>query len=555
MMLAKMLLGLSVAACWGSADTLATFVTRRIGTASTTLIAQVAGLVLAAGVALALGLPPLSTRTLTLSVLVGVMLGAVAALAYLFLYSALERGPLAVASPVVSAQGGVTLALAVLILGEASGTWQMVFLTVTFVGVLLAAVNGREVQKLISRALLTPGVAFALVSMLCFGVLAFGLGWAARETNWLLCVVWMRMFSCLILAVFLRSPQATNAGRPGAWQGAWLAGAAVVGLLDVGGLLTLSLAAVAGPIGVIGMVASAYGVIPLAAGITLLKERPSPHQIGGVALLIAGLVGIAVPSSPVSLALLLLSGLGILLLILVPLARRWLRQRAERMAAQQRDTEPASVLRILRHAAAACDPRELLPLSVVMCGAMENKGLQADNLAAMETARLLAEAGLKVITDADAGVMDIDRWGTRDDGARTDLPVRAGQERETDALEVVTQASASMACRLLVAATVRAIVLFPGGIETLADLVEAACAMQAGELAPTPLLLYDSAYWWGLAPWLEARLAEAGLSALVHLCDAPREVAALVVATIPQTAPLASHQTGDGSAMDAARIV
>lgn len=558
-MLVTMLLGLSVAVCWGSADTLATSVTRRIGTASTTLIAQVAGLVLSAGVALALGLPALSARTITLSVLCGVVLGAVAALAYLSLYTALQRGPLAVASPVVSAQGGVTLALAVLILGEASSTWQMVFLAVTFAGVLLAAVNGREVSRLSLHAIISPGVAFSLVSMLCFGVLAFGLGWAARETNWLLCVVWMRVFSCLMLAVFLHPPQAANAEHPGAWQGAWLAGAAVVGLLDVGGLLTLSLAAMSGPIGVIGMVASAYGVIPLAAGVTLLKERPSPHQMAGVAWLIAGLVGVAVPSSPVSLALLLLSGLGMLILILVLLARRWLRRRAERTAAQgmarQMDAEPVSVLRLLRHYAAACGPRALLSPPVVMCGATEREGMEADMLTVEETARLLAEAGLEVITGTDAGVMDTGTWGARDDGARSALPIRIGQEREADALEVVTRATDTMPRCFPVAIAVRAIVLFPGGMETLADLVEAVRAMQAGELAPTPLLLYDSAFWWGLAPWLEARLAEAGLSALVQLCDDPREVAALVAATVPRTEPLAPQETGDGSAMGVATSI
>lgn len=528
-MLVTMLLGLSVAACWGSADTLATSVTRRIGTASTTLIAQVAGLVLSAGVALVLGLPNLSARTLTLSVLVGVVLGAVAALAYLSLYTALQRGPLAVASPVVSAQGGVTLALAVLILGEASSTWQMVFLAVTFAGVLLAAVNGREVSRLSLHAIISPGVGFSLVSMLCFGVLAFGLGWAARETNWLLCVVWMRVFLCLMLAVFLRPAQAANAEHPGAWQGAWLAGAAVVGLLDMGGLLTLSLAAMSGPIGVIGMVASAYGVIPLAAGITLLKERLSPHQVAGVAWLLAGLVGVAVPSSQVSLALLLLSGLGTLILILALFARRRLRRRAERTAAQvmarQMDAEPVSVLRMLRQLA-ACNQRGLLPPSVVICGATESEGMEADTRAAGETARLLAEAGLEVITGADAGVIAVDKLDTREGDVLAASRVMAGQERETDALEVVARASVTMPHCFPVAIAVRAIVLFPGGMETLADLVEAVRAMQAGELAPAPLLLYDSAFWWGLAPWLEARLAEAGLSALVQLCDDPREVAA-----------------------------
>jgi drug/metabolite transporter (DMT)-like permease len=206
MMLPTVILGLAVALCWGSADTLATFFTRRLGTAATTLIAQVVGLVLAAGVTLLVGLPALSARDLTLSILFGMVLGVVAALAYLTLYRALALGPLAITSPLVSGQGGVTLLLAVVWLREPLAGWPLVCLLVTGAGILLSATNGHEVQHLALRTLLSPGVAMALVSMLCFGVFAFGLMQAATVTTWLLVVLWSRVFSCLFLSILLRSP-------------------------------------------------------------------------------------------------------------------------------------------------------------------------------------------------------------------------------------------------------------------------------------------------------------------------------------------------------------
>jgi drug/metabolite transporter (DMT)-like permease len=340
-----LLFGLAVAVAWGSADTLAASVTRRIGTAATTLTAQVSGLLLAAIVTLAFGLPLLSPHTLALSLIWGIIVGAAGAGGYLMLYKALHHGPLSVASPLVSAQGAVTLVLAVVLLHELPGTWQAMFLGVIFGGIMLAAANLREVGKLAPGALLSPGVACALISMLCFGFFVFGLGEASRATYWLLVVVWSRIFSCLILTVFLR-PQGSEVGKEtneaaGLAEAAgtakryglhWLCGAAIVGMLDIGGVLLLGfVTATGGPIGIVGMVSSAYGLIPLVCGILLFRERPAANQIAGVALLIAGLVGIAAPQSVVSLLLLALAGGGTLALLLFWCGKTLHRRRVTRL--------------------------------------------------------------------------------------------------------------------------------------------------------------------------------------------------------------------------------
>jgi drug/metabolite transporter (DMT)-like permease len=330
-----LLLGLAVAAAWGSADTLAASVTRRIGTSATTLTAQVSGLILAAGVTLAFGLPLLSPRTLALSLIWGIVVGAAGAGGYLMLYKALQHGPLSVASPLVSAQGAVTLVLAVVLLHELPGTWQAMFLGVTFVGVMLAAANLREVGKLAPRALFSPGVACALISMLCFGFFVFGLGEASHATNWLLVVVWCRIFSCLILTVFLRSPgkeDGAASGETAQRHGLWVCGAAVVGMFDIGGVLLLGfVTATGGSIGLVGMVSSAYGLIPLVCGILLFRERPAANQLTGVALLIAGLVGIAAPQSTVSVLLLAGACAGTLALVLFWLGKTLYHRRVTRL--------------------------------------------------------------------------------------------------------------------------------------------------------------------------------------------------------------------------------
>jgi drug/metabolite transporter (DMT)-like permease len=307
------MLGLSVALLWGSADTLAMFATRKIGSNVTTFMAQLSGLFLVAIVGLAfarpLGLLAISASSLVLSVLLGIVLGGVSAGAFLSLYKSLNHGPLAVVSPVVSAQGGVTLVMAVILLQERLAGFQMLFLLLTFVGVLLASINVKELVSMRPKSLLSPGVLYGLVAMLCFGVLAFGLGLASRSTNWLVSVFFIRCFSFLLIAVIQRkdSPQTGKTG----WMWGYLL-AIVVGCADIGGQGLLSLATASGSIGVAGMIASAYAVLPLAVGVFFLKERLSLSQLLGCVLLGAGLAGEAAPGPGLALPL---AGLAVALVV------------------------------------------------------------------------------------------------------------------------------------------------------------------------------------------------------------------------------------------------
>jgi drug/metabolite transporter (DMT)-like permease len=297
--------GLIVALLWGSADTMATLATRKIGSATTTFVAQLAGFLLCALLGLVLARPSSlipSLDAFVLSILFGVLLGGISASAYLALYKSLEYGPLAVVSPIVSAQGGVTLVLALCVLHESLHPFQLFFLLVTFIGVLLASIPMQDRIRIEPKSLLShPGIASALVALVCFGLLSFGLGLAAREANWLLSTFWMRCFSFVFLASLLRlsSPQTRPSGRMG--PGYLLA--ALTGCADIGGLALLSLATLSGSIGVAGMLASAYGMVPLLVGILFLKERPGLHQILGGVLLGLGVMGEAAPGYGLSLFL------------------------------------------------------------------------------------------------------------------------------------------------------------------------------------------------------------------------------------------------------------
>ncbi len=555
------LLGLATAGLWGGADTLAAKVSQRIGSAATTLIAQVAGLLLAGLLTLLVGLPTdLTLAAFITSLLSGLLLGAVAALAYLTLYQALAHGPLAIVSPLVSAQGGVTLLSAIIVLHELPAWWQLVFLLITFVGVLLATLNGGEVRRLVRAGslpgLLSPEIALALVSMLGFGLLAFGLGAASRVSDWLLCVVWTRLFSCLLLAVFLR-PDWTgqaNTGQPVAEKATsapphhhwlWGAGAVLVGCADVGGLLLLSLASTLGSIGVVGMVASAYGVIPLLIGLLLFKEHPASNQVVGVALLIAGLLGTAAPSPALTWPVLAAVGALLLALLSVKPCRKlfsvcalpphWASEvRALRGLAP---CQQHGLYRLLHETVAGLHTlaaNHTPPCVAFFGGSTPATADAATRAAAYETARLLAEAGLGILTTAHNGLMEAAKQGAYDGGMLSVACLLQAARHEGDAeeedrralQEVVLRFSSRVSYQMTISSAACALVFFPGGLDTIEGLVQAIGAMQRGEMNRVPIVLYGRAFWTRLCDGMPDTFED--MSAPLHLCDEPTGISTAI---------------------------
>jgi drug/metabolite transporter (DMT)-like permease len=88
------LLAIAVALCWGSADTVATFATRRQGTSVTTFISLVtSATVLVLFGPLAYARLSLSPAVFVQSACLGLLTGICAAVGYFSLYRGLQLGP------------------------------------------------------------------------------------------------------------------------------------------------------------------------------------------------------------------------------------------------------------------------------------------------------------------------------------------------------------------------------------------------------------------------------------------------------------------------------
>jgi drug/metabolite transporter (DMT)-like permease len=273
-------LGTLAAVAWGLADVVVTYVSRRGGFFKTLLLTHAVGVALLVVVALALeSLPgPSAAQLLALGAL-----GPVAIAAYAGFYRSLELGPIAIVSPIVSANGAIVVLLAVVVLGESLTAVQALgcFLVLGFI--VLAArepeADGEHGDGV--------GIRLALVASAAFGVYLFGLAVMAEDLGWLVPILVVRSVALGLLAAAAVAgppPSRGSLGRLG------LLGSVGAGLLDASGYLAFNRGGEIGEVAITSAAAAAYPVIPILVGLLALRERIAWHQLVGVGGVLGGMV-------------------------------------------------------------------------------------------------------------------------------------------------------------------------------------------------------------------------------------------------------------------------
>ena len=274
--------------------------TRRVGVALTSIGMQSISLVGYAVVLALLGRWPVLTPEL---IGYGFVLGIIGVTSAAALYRALALGPIAVVSPVVASYSALAVVLIVVILGERLTAGQGAAIAVTFVGVVIASTDFGEVRRTLGRpSTLAPlatqgplplGVRYGLVATLGFAVWACLYAAAVHATDGLGMILPLRVFSVLLLVVYVlvRRPSFAPLRDRRA-----LILIVIVGVLDTGANVLLSLGIASGFASFVMTGSGAYPLIPALLAIAVLHERLAPNQYVGVAVLVAGLVALGLQS-------------------------------------------------------------------------------------------------------------------------------------------------------------------------------------------------------------------------------------------------------------------
>jgi uncharacterized protein (TIGR00730 family) len=155
---------------------------------------------------------------------------------------------------------------------------------------------------------------------------------------------------------------------------------------------------------------------------------------------------------------------------------------------------------------------------------------------AVETGRLLAQAGIPVITGGGPGIMEAANRGALEGagmsiGCNIELPFEQGSNAY---LSRSLNFKFFFVRKTMFVKYATAFIVFPGGYGTLDELFEALTLIQTGKVKHFPVILFGRQYWSGLVDWLnrtvaaERKVNPADLN-LFKVTDDPAEAAAIVV--------------------------
>ncbi|WP_420341016.1 TIGR00730 family Rossman fold protein [Thermogemmatispora carboxidivorans] len=198
-------------------------------------------------------------------------------------------------------------------------------------------------------------------------------------------------------------------------------------------------------------------------------------------------------------------------------------------------TDPWRVFRIMSEFVNGFDALAHIPPAVAIFGSARTRPTDPAYAAAVETARLLAQAGFAIITGGGPGVMEAANKGAQEGGnlsigCNIELPF---EQASNPYLDISIDFRYFMVRKTMFVKYSNAFVIFPGGFGTMDELFEALTLIQTRKVSHFPVILYDSRYWGGLLHWLHhTMLAEGKISPgdaeLLRVSDDPQEICRLV---------------------------
>ncbi len=194
------------------------------------------------------------------------------------------------------------------------------------------------------------------------------------------------------------------------------------------------------------------------------------------------------------------------------------------------DTDTWRVLRIMGEFVHGFEALAELGPAVTFFGSARVRPGHPHYEAAVETARLLAEAGFAIITGGGPGIMEAGNRGARlGGGTSVGLNIELPFEQHLNPyVDIPVAFHYFFVRKTMFVKYAQGFVIFPGGYGTMDELFESLTLIQTGKVRNFPVVLYGSAYWQGLLDWLRGTmLAEGKIAAedlaLVTLCDRPEE--------------------------------
>jgi drug/metabolite transporter (DMT)-like permease len=280
-------LGVATAVSWGSADFLARFATRTVGSLRTLLGMQFWGAVFVTILLLSAhdwghlfdgsGWWPWAW---------GVLAGAINTFAMFALYRSFEIGKLSLVGPVSASYPALTVILS-LLSGEQLSLMRGAGIIAAVLGVLLVTIGGRSITDNPGprKPPGTAGLGYAIAAAMSFGVLFWLLGIRMIPRTGALATVWLIRVTGLILTLVMVLAQKIPLRMNNRQANAQFY---TMGFFDTAAFVLSNLGMRFEQVSVVSVLGSLYGAVTVALAAIFLKERIAPLQWAGIFAIFLG---------------------------------------------------------------------------------------------------------------------------------------------------------------------------------------------------------------------------------------------------------------------------
>jgi hypothetical protein len=169
---------------------------------------------------------------------------------------------------------------------------------------------------------------------------------------------------------------------------------------------------------------------------------------------------------------------------------------------------------------------------------------------ARETAKLLAQKGIAIITGGGGGFMRAANKGAQEGGSQSvglniELPY---EQKPNEYLDTMLEFHYFFCRKVMFVKYAMGFIMFPGGYGTMDELFEALTLIQTGRNENFGLVLYGSKYWKGMLDWItEQMLGRNYISSedrdLAHITDDPEEAVELILEKMRSVAELSTTES------------
>jgi len=293
------ILGLAAAVGWGSADFLARYSTRMIGTWRTLFFMQFIGLVGLSAYLTASGeFARLYNQTSWQPWAWALLTTVIEIISALALYRAFEVGIISVVSPIGASYAALTTVLAILS-GESLSQTRGIGIVAALIGVVLASttLTGKAVaeieQTIEHKRGLPAGVGAALIAALGFGVSFWLLGFFVTPELGGVAPVWLvRLTTIGLLAVAAR-PASQSISPPKGQVWWFIVG---IGVLDTAAFVANTVGLTTDQISVVSVLASLFSAVTVLLAAIFLREKLIWNQWLGIAIILGGVALVSIKS-------------------------------------------------------------------------------------------------------------------------------------------------------------------------------------------------------------------------------------------------------------------